>query len=263
MTAKTGITVDHALAVARIALRFGEVPRVTRHEDGAARETDTTHTVMLGLLAMEFARALGLDPTLAAQYALVHDLAETYAGDTDTSRGLSEAEKAEKEKRESEARQRLSYELAGGPGHIFTTLRHYEAQRSCEARLVRYLDKVLPKLTHFLNNGAALVALGLTAAQVQASHDAQAAALAKQYPELTEVGQLFAEATSLIKAGIATGTVSTADTEVDDAPVVCPGCFAVGLEKHADDCIDQEMEMDRLDREERERNDPTEEDDDA
>lgn len=53
------------------------------------------------------------------------------------------------------------------------------------------------------------------------------------------------------------------DRAVGNAPPVCPGCFAVGPEKHAGDCIDQEMEMERLDREERERNDPTEEDDDA
>lgn len=44
MTARTDQVLERALTIARTALRFGEVKRVTRHEDGATRESDTTHT---------------------------------------------------------------------------------------------------------------------------------------------------------------------------------------------------------------------------
>ena len=61
------------------------------------------------------------------------------------------------------------------------------AQSSPEARFVRYLDKVLPKLTHALNGGIAFDRLGVTLLEVRATHDAQIAALARQYPEFEAV----------------------------------------------------------------------------
>lgn len=210
MTEKTEINVQSALAIARIALRFGQVARVTRHEDGTTRESDTTHTVMLGLLAMEVASWLGLDSSAAAQFALVHDLSETYAGDTDTSRALSAEQRQAKAEREKVAAQRLSTELGEG-SKAMRTLRVYEAQRSSEARLVRYLDKVLPKLTHYLNGGATLVNLGITANQMMFEHSRQGALLREQYPELPEVGRLFAAACDLVGRGVEAGVVRVAE----------------------------------------------------
>lgn len=46
--------------------------------------------------------------------------------------------------------------------------------------------------------------------------------------------------------------------EVDDGPPVCPGCYAVGPEPHAHDCIDERIRLDQEERFERgEMNDPT------
>ena len=59
-----------ALRLARISLAFGRVDRATRHEDGLRPETDTDHTVMLGLIACEFAPA-HLDRAKVAAFALV------------------------------------------------------------------------------------------------------------------------------------------------------------------------------------------------
>jgi 5'-deoxynucleotidase YfbR-like HD superfamily hydrolase len=63
---------------------------------------------MLGLIACAFAAAHlpDLDVGLIAQYALVHDLVEVYAGDTPTLRPLSAAAKARKRQREHHAYQR-------------------------------------------------------------------------------------------------------------------------------------------------------------
>jgi len=70
----------------QLALAFGRVNRITRHEDGTTPESDTDHTVMLGLIACALAERWypHLDRGLVAQYALVHDLVEVYAGDTPT-----------------------------------------------------------------------------------------------------------------------------------------------------------------------------------
>lgn len=172
---------DRLLQLARITLLFGQVRRVTRHPDGEP-ESDTTHTVMLCLVACELAPALGCDPGLLVQLALVHDLPETYALDTDASRTLTPAQVRDKHAREAAALVRLQGQLAGSP--VLTLLAEYEAQQSKEARIVRYLDKVLPKLTHVINGGLAWQALGLNVAAIEQSHTEQRERLRVEYPDL-------------------------------------------------------------------------------
>ena len=151
------MNVRHALAIASAALTFGQVKRATLHPDGSP-ESDATHTVMLAMLVAELALEEGLDVGLAVQFAVVHDLSETYAGDTCTARGLSPEETAAKEAREAASLDRLEREL--GPSWTTVMIHRYEAQQEPEARLVRYADKILPKLTHWLNGGAALASVG-------------------------------------------------------------------------------------------------------
>lgn len=57
----------------RLALQFGRVNRITYHPDGHRPETDTDHTVMLGLIACAFAASHmpDLDRGVIAAYALV------------------------------------------------------------------------------------------------------------------------------------------------------------------------------------------------
>jgi putative hydrolase of HD superfamily len=192
------------LAIARIALKFGQVGRATLHDDGTP-ESDTTHTVMLAMLGMEVAPRVGCDPGLTAQFAVVHDLPETYAGDTNTARGLTPEEAEAKGAREEAAAKRLASEL--GASSVMSMLRRYEAQKEPEARLIRYLDKVLPKLTHYLNGGLALRKLGITAEEAAQKHAQQGAQLAAEYPEMEEVRRLFVDACALVERGIETGAV--------------------------------------------------------
>ena len=176
-----------ALSLARISLAFGRVERATRHEDGVRVETDTDHAVMLGLVACELAPA-GLDRAKIAAFALVHDLAEVYAGDTQTLTITSEG-MAAKHAREEAARSRLAGELGEG-SWIAQTLRVYEAQREPEARFVRLMDKVLPKLTHAFNGCVAALPLTDLAGFV-AAHDRQLLKLSGEYPEFPEVHELL------------------------------------------------------------------------
>lgn len=188
------MNLEHAAALARVALTFGHVERATRHPDGTP-ESDATHTVMLAMVVAELAEEEGLDAGLAVEFALVHDLPETYAGDTCTVRGLSEDQEADKARREEEALDRLEEEL-GSASWAMRMIRRYELQEEPEARLVRYADKVVPKLTHLLNGGLALEELEMTVKEWRASRARQREELEREYPEFRSVRRLFDEACS-------------------------------------------------------------------
>lgn len=184
---------DALLHIARLSLAFGRVNRATLHEDGVTPESDTDHTVMLGLLALHVADLhpeLGLNLGTLSTLALVHDFAEVYAGDTNTAGGLTEEQRAQKHRREQAAVQRLDDELHGGP--IVQALLAYENEACPEARFLRYLDKITPKLTHALNGNAVLRREGWTVDRLRERHRAQGAELAERYPEFAPVlGPLF------------------------------------------------------------------------
>ena len=178
------------LRLADLVLAFGRVERATRHPDGVRPESDAEHTLMLAFVALTLADEhpeWGLDAGRLAVLALVHDLPEVYAG------GLTPSQQAAKAERERAATERLHRELPGNV--LMRALTTYERQDTPEARFLRVLDKVLPKLTHALNYGAALRELGMSVADMQAAHAAQRAKLFAEYPEWEPaLGPLFDEA---------------------------------------------------------------------
>ncbi len=177
-----------ALRLAKIALAFGRVGRATRHEDGIRVETDTDHTTMLGLVACELAPPY-LDRAKVAAFSLVHDLVEVYADDTQTL-VISPEEMAAKRVREDAARVRLVAELGEG-SWVASMLTTYEAQREPEARFVRLIDKVLPKLTHAFNGCAAAMPLTDRTGFIVA-HERQLQRFREEYPEFREALALLA-----------------------------------------------------------------------
>ncbi len=182
-----GDPLSRALQLARISLAFARVERATRHEDGRRPETDADHTVMLGLVACELAPPR-LDRAKVAAFALVHDLPEVYAGDAQTLVISAEGRAAKKE-REDAARDRLAEELGVG-SWVAETLAAYEAQQEPEARFVRVIDKILPKLTHAFNGCVAAMLLTDRAGFVEA-HAHQLRTLSVEYPEFPEALELL------------------------------------------------------------------------
>lgn len=179
------------LELADVALALGRQNRATFHQDGETPESDTTHSIMLALLAFEVADTTDtLDPYRVAVLAVVHDLVEAIAGDTNTLGGLTEAQRAEKAAREARALDQLRARLRGM--RVLELLEEYEAGTSPEAQFVRYLDKVTPKLTHALNGCVAVERAGHDAAWLEERCRAQGAELAAKYPGLVEVvGPVF------------------------------------------------------------------------
>lgn len=179
------------LELGALALALGRQNRATRDVDGVTPETDTTHSIMLALLAYEVAAGTAhLDPFRAAALAVVHDLVEALAGDTNTAGGLSPDQAAEKAAREAAALLSLRRTLAGT--HVLALLEEYETGATPEASFVRYLDKVLPRVTNVLNDGAVLVEHGRSAEWLEARQRVHADELAAKFPEHAElVGPIF------------------------------------------------------------------------
>lgn len=180
------------LSLAELLLRFARVERTTYHPDQERLETDADHTVMLAVFATSLAAHFRLEPGLVAQFAVLHDLVEVYDGDVQTF-GLSEEGRQAKEEQERIALARLGRETAAFPW-IAEMLERYEAQKEPEARFVRYLDKLLPRLTQILSDGAVFHREGRRRADVTAWQERQLVELAERYPEFPEVGALLTQA---------------------------------------------------------------------
>jgi 5'-deoxynucleotidase YfbR-like HD superfamily hydrolase len=154
---------DAVLHLADLALRFGRIDRTAvRHPDGTP-ESDSDHTVMLGWMACALAAKWypELDLGLVAQFALVHDAPEVYAGDTPTLR-IDAAGLTAKAERERRAVDRLITEFAPELPWFPSVIILYEQQDLPEARFVRALDKVVTRMVHLLDGGQGMRAMGVT-----------------------------------------------------------------------------------------------------
>ncbi len=182
---------DAVVALGKLVLQFSRVNRGTYQEDGHTPESDTDHTVMLGIIACSFAKRClpHLDLGKIAQFALVHDLVEAYAGDTQTLQVMTPYIKMEKEQREHSAFLRIQNEFRMLPWAA-DTIREYEEKSSPEARYVKALDKAIPKITHILNRGAAYRSSGLTQAHAQEIYDVQRIDMQKYAGDFPEVMEL-------------------------------------------------------------------------
>ena len=186
---------DAVTDLGRTALAFSAINRTAVYwPDGATPESDTDHTVMLGWVACSLAARFfpTLHVGLVAQFALVHDAPEVYAGDTPTLR-IDGAGRAAKADREAAATARLHSEFSGRLPWLPTLLAAYEEQQLPEARFVRGVDKVLPKVVHILDGCAGLIDHGMSSAELTAVFDQQEADMARYVGEFGELMDLRAE----------------------------------------------------------------------
>lgn len=151
--------VEKILELGNLSLNFSKINRMTFHQDGLRPESDTDHTFMLSLISCSLAEKFykdKLDISLVSQFALIHDLVEVYAGDTDTLVNNSEEAKIIKEEKEIESLNKMKKEFGDIFPWIHETIEKYESQESKESRFIKILDKVLPKITSIFNNCIAI-----------------------------------------------------------------------------------------------------------
>jgi 5'-deoxynucleotidase YfbR-like HD superfamily hydrolase len=217
--------VDHDLAQAVVdlgdlSLAFGRIERITRHPDGRTPESDTDHTVMLGLIACALVPAVraDLDVGLVAQYALVHDVVEVYAGDTATLRVLSDAARADKATRERQALERITAQFAHILPWLPERIAEYEARSRPEARYVKALDKLLPKITHLLNGLATIRAQRMSINDLAIRYDVQAEEIAAYAADFPVLLQLRAALVDLVLRRAESGGPDPADVGTGPGP---------------------------------------------
>jgi len=192
------MNLERATSLARLCLQFARVERVTRHEDGIRPETDSDHTVMLAVIACDFC-PVGLDRGKVAQFALVHDLLEADTGDVQTLT-IDAAGKAAKADAERAALER--FKATYGPDSwLVSCIEAYERQDTPEARYVRVMDKVMPKITHLFNGCIAAKNLTDSAGFYQ-SHNQQLHRFAEQFERVENKESWVTDTLDLLRAAM-------------------------------------------------------------
>jgi putative hydrolases of HD superfamily len=140
-----------------LLMAFAKVNRATYLDTNRTPESDTDHSVMLGVMACALAEALQLNMDLGkvAQYALIHDLVEVYAGDVNTI-NFHTTDTEAKEREEAKALARIKEQFSHTLPWIHTTIERYETLADKEARYVKTLDKAMPSITHIHTDGLAV-----------------------------------------------------------------------------------------------------------
>lgn len=130
---------------------FKRTHRVVKAHDGDRLENDAEHSHQLAVLAMYVisVKKLPLNLEKVISYALVHDLVEIYAGDTDAFG--TEEDKLTKHKRETEAQEKLKQEFPEFE-ELHKLIQEYEEKNDPESRFLSSLDKVLPVVNIYLGD---------------------------------------------------------------------------------------------------------------
>lgn len=133
--------------------QFQLILRRVRVKGETRYENDVEHSFQLSFVAWYLIESnnLNLDKYLAMQYGLVHDLVEVFAGDTYIY-DPDPAVHATKHAREKAAALQLRAEFPE-----FTQLHEiivqYENREDAEGKFIYALDKVLPMINIYLDNG--------------------------------------------------------------------------------------------------------------
>ena len=130
------------LSAINLTTQLASIKRTTGYREGHF-ENDSEHSYQLAMVSWSANEQynLGLDSELILKLALVHDLVEIYAGDTDAH--SDKARIASKQENEKKAFDKLKTEYAEFK-EILEAIEMYEKRESDEAKLVYFLDKITP-----------------------------------------------------------------------------------------------------------------------
>jgi putative hydrolase of HD superfamily len=128
--------------------KFKQIERALYNPGQDRQENDAEHTYELMLLCWFLALRLRekgkiLDLEKVFIYALVHDLVETYAGDTDV---YNSSQASTKKERERDSLRKIEKEFSFFP-EISNMIRQYEMQNDPESVFVKSVDKIGPALS--------------------------------------------------------------------------------------------------------------------
>jgi len=148
--------------------RLKSIVRRAPLADGSRRENSAEHSWHLAVMAMVLAEHADepIDVGRVVRLVLVHDIIEIDAEDTFAYDPTGYLDKAEREQRAAE---RLFGLLPDDQSAEFRALwDEFEAHRTLEARFANALDRLMPLLHNYLNEGGVWRENGITPEQVRA-----------------------------------------------------------------------------------------------
>lgn len=178
---------------------YGQVERMVyiKRRGKFRKENDVEHSYNLAMVAWYLARYFPeLDVNKIIQYALAHDIVEVYAGDTFT---YGPKEKLDsKEQREAKAATRLKLEWSDF-GEMNELIEAYEQKADAESKFVYALDKIMPILTIYINEGYSWKKTGVTVEMLYANKVAKVALSPEVQPYFEELNTLLLAHPEIIK----------------------------------------------------------------
>lgn len=129
--------------------KFQSIERNVRVRGRKAMENDAEHSYQLAMVCWQLAEnnKLRLNKYKILQYALVHDLVEVYAGDTDPHKS-SKKHISSKDKREATAVKQIRKAFPYF-GAMNSAINGYETRKDKESQFVYMMDKILPMINTY------------------------------------------------------------------------------------------------------------------
>lgn len=135
----------------QLMLRLQDVVRAIHVPNRDIKENDVEHSYHLAMMGwyLNVSGKLGYDTDNLVRYALIHDLAEAYAGDVSALDPIGRIGKPEREEA-ALLRIRKEFPLAE---EIIAAVHKYETLADDEAKFIYALDKLMPMVMVYLAEG--------------------------------------------------------------------------------------------------------------
>ncbi|MDP3954828.1 MAG: HD domain-containing protein [bacterium] len=193
MAKKDKLSLENLLDFVRFTHLFQKIARVVLVNGEERFENDAEHSYQLTLVAwylLEYNK-LNLEVNKVILLALTHDLVEAYAGDTYI---YAKAEILARKKEREEEAIKLLRENFPEFSSLHDLIYEYEKRETSESKFVYALDKLLPVLNIYLDNGRTWQKERITLEQLLANKTAKVSLS-------PEIVPYYEELVSLLKRG--------------------------------------------------------------
>jgi putative hydrolase of HD superfamily len=149
--AQLTLSLENMMQFSQLMIRLQDVVRAIHVPGRDIKENDVEHSYHLAMMGWYLTVSSGLpyDTNKILRYALIHDLAEAYAGDVSALDGQA---RIGKHQREADALSRIAHEFPGAQS-IIEMVQSYERLADDEAKFIYALDKLMPMVMVYLADG--------------------------------------------------------------------------------------------------------------
>lgn len=187
---------NKTLSFLKLTRDLEKVERTMFRPDNDRAENDVEHSYQVAMMAWYLSEQfkLPLSKEKLFKYGLAHDLVEVYAGDTpaflknNTNTNTHESKK----EREAKAFERIKSEF-GYFTDLIETIESYEEMKDEEAVFIYELDKIIPTLNAYLDDGYGWNKFNITLEEIAAEKRKKMTKVKELVDLLEEMLQRFEE----------------------------------------------------------------------